>query len=293
MADTEGANGKSSNRVVIGIDPASGKGSHVFAPDVPDPIPEKAGGPGIDRVMTPSELRELLPSRCVQRELGMTPFKTDSCLVCWDAPLTGLQDPDALQIETTEENQDDEESLTTRPIERTGAKARSKYETIAAAASEKGVSIRGFSGLSHWVISRHVLGLPRVGRFDAPYEELPLYPVFDKEQLTNQDFAVTEVHPTVAVWIWLGGTKHWQQYKGNEKTGEVANAVQAMWSKLIADHLPQYRDQIKPPTDDDAFDARVAWLLGYLWLNGDSVKVIGNEQDGSFLLPRPVVHAQG
>lgn len=40
-------------RKVIGIEPASGKGSYVFAPDVPDPWPDKAKTSGIDRIMTP------------------------------------------------------------------------------------------------------------------------------------------------------------------------------------------------------------------------------------------------
>ena len=36
----------------------------------------------------------------------------------------------------------------------------------------------------------------------------------------------------------------------------------------------------------DAYDARVAWLLGHLWLHGDAVELVGTEQDGTFLLPR-------
>jgi hypothetical protein len=136
----------------------------------------------------------MLPSRSEQKECGKKPFGTDSCLVCWDAPLSGLQQPDALTTNETPST----ESLTTRTIERTGDKSLDKYRRIANAARKTGVSVRGFSGLSHWVISRNVLGLPRVGRFDA----------------------------------------------------------------------------------------RVAWLLGHLWLHGDAVELVGNRQDGTFLLPR-------
>ena len=101
-------------RKVIGIDPASGKGSYVFAPDVPDPNSDEAKGPGIDRTMTPLELRELLPSPIAPDQYDRRPFDTESCLVCWDAPLMGLQNPDELVVEETD-NKDDKDSLTTRP----------------------------------------------------------------------------------------------------------------------------------------------------------------------------------
>ena len=277
-------------RVVIGIDPASGdKGSYVFAPDVNDPDPAKNRGRGIDRSMTPSELRTLLPSRNAREECGRKPFHTEACLVCWDAPLTGLQDPDALEIE---EESSQKESLTTRPIERTGAKVKPEYQSVARATGEPGVSIRGFSGLSHWVITRNVLGLPRVGRFDAPYDELPLFPVFEKEEVANHNWAITEVHPTLAVYLWLkgrlaGDKTLWRQYKGSGKESDVVEAVQAMWEILHNQFLNEERySELSAPMSDDAFDARVAWLLGYVWLHETGVEIVGTEQDGSFLLPK-------
>lgn len=272
-------------RKVIGIDPASGKGSYVFAPDVPDPSPSKAHGTGIDRVMTPSELREVLPASRDQKGIASKPFGVDSCLVCWDAPLTGLQDPDALVVEATSEN-DDTESLTTRPIERKGEKAPKEYRKVAHAAAQPGVSLLGFSGLSHWVISRNVLGLPRVGRFDAEYDELPLYPVFTKDELTHHEWAVTEVHPTLAAWMWLSGSSNWQPYKGAGVSAEQTRTVtKKLWVELLAMHPVKGVGANFENWSDDAFDARVAWLLGHLWLHRNSVQIIGNERDGSFLIP--------
>lgn len=271
-------------RIVIGIDPASGeKGSYVFAPDL------KLDGP-----MSPSELRRLLPSRSAREECGTQPFGTDSCLVCWDAPLTGLQDPDALVEEepnTDDDKNKDTESLTTRLIERTGKDSR--YPRIANASKATGVSVLGFSGLSHWVISRHVLGLPRVGRFDADYRQLPLQPVFKKEQLEEDQYkwAVTEVHPTLAVYLWLSdgstdGGPDWRQYKGQGKDSDVAAAVSVMWETLYKRFHGHLDAPLSPPNGEDAFDARVAWLLGCLWLKGDKVEVCGDEKKGSFLLPK-------
>ena len=284
MRNDKPSNGEediNARRVVIGIDPASGKDSYVFAP-----------GLNLDRPMSPSELRSLLPSRAAHEECGKKPFDTECCLVCWDAPLTGLQDPDALTVE--EESKDsDAESLTTRPIERTGND--SKYPGIARASKVAGVSVRGFSGLSHWVISRNVLGLPRVGRFDAEYEHLPLQPVFNKEQLAQSRYkwVVTEVHPTLAVYLWftdksLGGKPDWRHYKGKGKDSDITGAVQAMWRKLC-ERFGSYLDSsLSLPNGEDAFDARVAWLLGFLWLNSDEVELVGSEKDGSFLLPKGV-----
>jgi hypothetical protein len=291
-------------RKVIGIDPASGKkGSYVFAPGVTDP--REPSSPGIDRSMQPWELRDLLPSPQERTDSKRKPFGTDSCLVCWDAPLTGQRHPDMLDITVLSEEEQKKESLTTRAIERTGEKALKIYREIADAATKPGVSVRGFSGLSHWVISRNVLGLPRVGRFDAEYEQLPLQPVFYEEQLAQPryEWAVTEVHPTLAVYLWLKGKSQndegdWRQYKGNGKDSDRAGAVQGMWRNLwkrfesymsLSFSLPD--DDHSLPKDEDAFDARIAWLLGFLWLNSDEVKLVGNEKDGSFLLPKGVANS--
>lgn len=235
--------------------------------------------------MAPSELREVLPAARDHKGIASTPFGVDSCLVCWDAPLTGLQNPDALMVEAKSQN-DDAESLTTRPIERKGEKAPKEYRKVADAAAQPGVSVLGFSGLSHWVISRNVLGLPRVGRFDAKYDELPLYPVFTKEELTHHKWAVTEVHPTLAAWMWLPESSGWEPYKGaGVSARQTREVTKKLWDDLLAMHHVGDVGANFEKWSDDAFDARIAWLLGHLWLHSNSVQIIGNEQDGSFLIP--------
>lgn len=230
--------------------------------------------------MTPSELREMLPSRRSTANPVLTPFNTNSCLVCWDAPLTGPPYPDA----------DEPGTMTMRAIETTKSKDNTYFNVVAKWAKENnGVALRPFSGLSHWVITRNLLGLPRTGIFDAPYADLPLYPVFKKEELPHYRFAVTEVHPALAVAAWLG--KDFEKYK-RVKKGEsthgssvLENLWEKIWDRVYSKiRLPELRPE--KIESDDAFDARVAWLLGYLWLHGDAVELVGNEQDGTFLLPR-------
>jgi hypothetical protein len=247
-------------RRVIGIDPASGKKSYVFAPGE------------YDDYYSAEQLRNLVHDQ----------LNKPSCLICWDAPLTGPPDPDA----------DDPGNMTMRQIESRKGSENEYHTTVAKwVTNNPGVALRPFSGLSHWVISRNVLGLPRVGRFDAQFDALPLYPVFEKDELSKHQWAVTEVHPTLAVYLWLHEPTdekepNWRQYKGKSKEADVVDAVQAMWEILHDRFLYNTKIQLSEPTSDDAFDARVAWLLGYLWLHGDAVELVGNEQDGTFLLPR-------
>lgn len=268
-------------RIVIGIDPASGKGSYVFAPDVPDPAGKS--GAGIDRTMTPSELREMLPSRRATTRTLSTPFGVDSCLECWDAPLTGPPYPDA----------DDPGVMTIRQIEVKKESDNGYFEDVAKWAKDnEGVALRPYSGLSHWVISRNLLGLPRTGIYDAPYSEIPLYPVFSKNALRHYRFAVTEVHPALAIAAWL--KEEFIKYKNLkadahlEKADVIAKSLEWIWRQLrerVNFSSATCFDWTSTPKTDDALDARVAWLLGHLWLQGSSVQIIGNEQDGTFLIP--------
>ena len=99
------------------------------------------------------------------------------------------------------------------------------------------------------------------------------------------------MHPTLAVYLWLkdslyDGTGHWRQYKGTGKDKDVPGSVQAMWEILHRRFATESDYSLSPPENEDAFDARVDWLLGHLWLNRKGVQLVGNEQDGSFLLPK-------
>lgn len=58
-----------------------------------------------------------------------------------------------------------------------------------------------------------------------------------------------------------------------------------LWRKLLAGQgIPEVS---KPERmSDDELDARVAWLLGRLWLDGNaSVEMVGSQSEGGFLLP--------
>ena len=135
---------ETSTRTVIGIDPASSrkkKKSYVFCP-----------ARNLDEEMDVPELRKKIRQ-----------WAAESVLVCWDAPLTGPEDPSGAG---------DPGSLTQREVETQLAKLIKKAP---------GVSVRGFSGLTHWTVTRHLLGLPRVGPYDLPEEDLPLKLVFRRD----------------------------------------------------------------------------------------------------------------
>lgn len=108
----------------------------------------------------------------------------DDVLVAWDAPLTGPPDPDKA-LRTGD--------LTCRQIER--------FFRTGAFKPPKGISVRTYSELSHWTISRRLLGLPRVGPYDAK-AELPFRLVVDDRPRPARGRHVVEVHPGVALWRW-------------------------------------------------------------------------------------------
>ncbi|MGE0786789.1 MAG: DUF429 domain-containing protein [Sandaracinaceae bacterium] len=240
--------------LVVGIDPASGKkGSYVFAPEA-----------GLDRAnQSAAELKATLRSiRETHRDV----------LVCWDAPLTGPPQPDA----------SDPGNLIERGIETRYAKLTRNVE---------GVKVRGYAQLSHWVITRHVLGLPRVGGFDAELRALPFMPVFSPEPPSGGAH-VAEVHPTLAAWAWLG--ESFEAYKGSGSAEAHRGAIRNNWEALrsrsvLASVNARFGSQLDLPNTmsglDDALDARVAWLLGTLWVEGAGVTLEGSETEGSFLMP--------
>jgi len=66
--------------------------------------------------------------------------------------------------------------------------------------------------------------------------------------------------------------------------------LRELWGRLLA--IPSVspvlsEGPIEAPHSDDVLDARVAYLLGRLWLNGSrSVVLLGGADQGTFLLPR-------
>ena len=195
-------------------------------------------------------------------------------LLCWDAPLTGPKDPSNAGKAKSDFSQ--------RCIESFFSK-KGQFK------APKGISVRPYSGCSHWTITRSVLGLPRVGRHDREYCTLPFvlmpderYGKCGKAVSKLHCKLVVEIHPAVAAWLWCRrkfSLKEDWTYKGNEGN----DLRQQMW-----EHIRKRTDDPLPrPENDDQFDALVGYVLGTKWLDGDSdVVLLGDRETGAMLLPR-------
>lgn len=237
---------------VVGIDPAPKSGGHVFD--------------GNYRSLSSLELNQYLQS------LRAAP----STLICWDAPLTGPPDPEQPTGVASE--------FTKRPIEMFFTRDQWGFKV------PTGISVLGYSGCAHWAISRHFLGLPRVGCWDRDWSELPFQLLTDQAPRSPGNYVV-EVHPALALWLWCGfGEDAWN---GSWEYKKEADIRQKLWILLcrrietISPRLHQQLTQAGKPVHDDDMDARIAWLLGSLWIEeNDSVMVVGDRRMGAFLLPK-------
>jgi hypothetical protein len=185
-------------------------------------------------------------------------------LIAWDAPLTGPPDPDVWT---------DKSDLSTRPIE--SFFMRPPYK------APKGISVRPYSGCPHWTISRRLLGLPRVGRYDET--ELPFQLVSD-DQPPRSGRHIVEVHPAVALWRWCRADGHngpWEyknkKYKNKKCTGCMKDLCILMSARMGKD--------LTGLQTDDQLDATLAWHLAESWRGRRGVRLLGNARAGSFLLP--------
>jgi hypothetical protein len=122
---------------VVGIDPAPKKGLTVFD--------------GTDYHVPVSDAARFIKDLTTNSDV----------LLCWDAPLTG---PPLGAVAGRETGRS---AFTQRPIEAFFSRASTGYKT------SKGISVQPYSGCPHWAISRSLIGLPRVGPFDARDEALP------------------------------------------------------------------------------------------------------------------------
>lgn len=196
-------------------------------------------------------------------------YRKEKTLICWDAPLTG-------------KGQDiGNGSLSDRPIEKF-LRGRIKAE---------GVSILPYSGCPHWTISRSLLGLPKVGNYDR--DDIP----FKLLASTLCDVPmVAEVHPAVAVFLWLGDK--FQKYKSSDfKKGKSRSIVKKLWNELISlrgfleiRNLGTIKINVEPQNDDE-LDALIGYILGIKFVNGDNVYLLGDGDDedvaksGAILIP--------
>ncbi|MXZ61304.1 MAG: hypothetical protein F4Z12_10640 [Acidobacteria bacterium] len=239
---------------VISIEPAPGKTSTVC--DGTDFYHE-----------TPAQLRDRL-----RRVNG-------DALLCWDAPLTGPQDPDHADMV--------EKDFSQRCIDSFFTRKETEFKT------PKGISVLPYSDRPHWVITRSLLGLPRTGRFDVRHKELPFRLLPGEEWNEYPRPGVVEIHPAVAAWLWCRGhrgfpscTEPWR-YKSSKEAGLRAK----MWQCIRR----QTGDVACPNPlngDGDAFDAAVGYLLGVLFVRDrarpesrPTVILLGDRKTGSFLVP--------
>ena len=216
---------------------------------------------------TPAQLRDRL--RRVNRD----------ALLCWDAPLTGPRDSDHAGMV--------EKDFSQRGIDSFFARKETGFKT------PKGISVLPYSGCPRWVITRSLLGLPRTGRFDLRYKDLPFLLLPGEEWNEHPRPCVVEIHPAVAAWLWCRGhqgfpscTEPWPY-----KSSRGADLRKKMWRCIRR----QTGDVACPNPlngDDADFDVAVGYLLGVLFLRGGadpglrpSVMLLGDRKTGSFLVP--------
>lgn len=248
---------------VIGIDPAPSKKSVIY--DGEKFIEKKA-------VELKEYLDELIESN-------------DNALICWDAPLTGGS-PTNFNQEIEKYN-----PFYQRKIEQLINKEIPKVE---------GISTLPYAGCSHWAITQHCFGLPLINDEFKPENQTPfkLIPNQDKQEKPFEGKHIVEVHPALALWLWLKDSKveDWNYKKSPRKSKETSENNPPKSKKDILEELTsKLSDKITKDfssfeilkikiKNDDHLDAYVAWLLGTLWLK-DEVILVGNKNTGAMLLP--------
>jgi hypothetical protein len=139
-----------------------------------------------------------------------------------------------------------------------------------------------------------MLGLPRIGRYDCPSETLP-FSLITTNQIPKGGRHVVEVHPALALWLWLkkaGGNSSLGGVKEEELCHYKADIEcrRRLWCYLSTEFSPILAGRFTFSTDgvpcDDEIDAIVAYILARSWHNGDkSVAVLGDARCGAMLLP--------
>lgn len=271
---------------VIGIDPAPSKETVIY--DGEKFIEKKA-------VELKKYLDKLIESN-------------DNVLICWDAPLTGGS-PTNFNQEIEKYN-----PFYQRKIEQLINKEIPKVE---------GISTLPYAGCSHWAITQHCFGLPLINDEFKPENQTPfkLIPNQDKQEKPFEGKHIVEVHPALALWLWLKdcNVENWN-YKGSSRKDknisennqpENKTKIFNELAKKLFDKFGQpqaitepkdqanekYRIKVtvikknkveeeeKPKNmTADHLDAYVAWLLGTLWLKNEVI-LVGNKNTGAMLLP--------
>jgi hypothetical protein len=237
---------------VYGIDPAPTKGLAIFDGREDCCIPLEKSRAFIDGLKNAS----------------------DDLLICWDAPLTGP--PSSVTRGAPAFGS----AFSQRTIESFFSRQETGFKT------PPGISVRGYSGCPHWALSRSLIGLPITGPFDDA-ACLPFRLVSQNGDRPNGGRSVVEVHPALALWLWCrdvrGASASWD-YKHD---AAVRNELWAQFCGLPVISKTPATLRSKAPSSDDQLDARLAYALGWLWLNEPgSVVLLGDLDLGTFLLPK-------
>lgn len=236
---------------IIGIDVGPSKGGHIYE-----------GG-------------ESVLSKCPKCLSEFLNGIQDDVLIAWDAPLTASSNPDGQLLV--------ESDLTQRIIE--AFFSTGEYKT------PKGVSVLPYAGCPHWTISRHLLGLPRIGPYDNAVG-LPFTLIVRDDELPKAGRNIVEVHPALALWLWFREARQESSwvYKNEKQTcGEIWKLLKSQFDSVLPKNLYFSGGEIP---DDDELDAVSAWLLAYCWLFKQNVSILGDSRTGALLLPRDEVLMQ-
>ena len=156
----------------------------------------------------------------------------------------------------------------------------------------KGISVLPYSQCPHWTITRSLLGLPRTGRYDREFRQLPFHLLPGPQSEQDDRASVVEIHPAVAAWLWCRKVRSkdsaWNyKDKENKKKDDVWNEL---WCIILKE--TRFRWASRKPENDDEFDAAVGYILGSMYVQqlgateGESrVAILGDQRTGSFLLP--------
>lgn len=188
----------------------------------------------------------------------------NNVLICWDAPLSFSLD------NITEKTS----PFFKRKIEYFFSQERG-YKT------PPGISVLGYAGCPHWAITQYLLGYPKISGFEKDFNP-PFKLIFNKEEKVSN--SIIEVHPAVAIWLWLKDDIKLNNWSYKKKKNE---SIRNTLIKVLKDKniIPQNLE-IK---SDDELDAYIAWKLGIEWINNKGeVEILGNNETGSFLLPNKV-----
>jgi len=282
----------SNNITVVGIDPgSSGKGTACV--EITLDKDQKDWSNALinmaDKKLDPPTLKE---------KLAEWKKITNSTLLVWDAPLTGPNDP------TTEGGGYNKwkHAFTMRLIEQRLKKLLKEKKC------EAGISVIDYHGCPHWAVTRHMVGLPVLGRFDYKIGELDYLPIYRSKDFTKNDKCkrIIETHPAVAMWGFLNGKlpegcSDWKYKSGGREVAKKARevlltALCSKWSKTggSQDNERNLRMIVNEKSDvfklaindDNIFDALIAAVLGVLTVTNDKeVKLYGSQSAGAMLLP--------